>query len=239
MPFVITSPLGDKVPETLRTTNKLVPQLLQELVMTRYLTEHPRLVALKDIATWIDQGKAYFQAATDVDWRSAGLLYYYSFLNFAKAYLAASGRFTIQALETTSLYHGLKAEAQAVPTFLDYQIQIFPPKQNNRDNVFAHFYELVTGSRWPYTDTIIITLRDIAGYCLEITAECLKLFQIPRKIFPCQSLLRISQNEVWFELMALKGAENIIVRYTRFHGHPDRHIMPEGVCDEKASIVHA
>ncbi|MBT3713463.1 MAG: hypothetical protein HN736_19235 [Anaerolineae bacterium] len=74
MGFIVHFPLK-KNPTILSTTNQLVPQIWQELVMVRYLKQKG-ISAPKATAPWIDQAKTYFIDATNADWRSAGLLYY-------------------------------------------------------------------------------------------------------------------------------------------------------------------
>ena len=48
---------------------------------------------IREIEPFVEQAKFYYLDAHKSDWRSGGLLYYYSFLNLAKAYLIREGGF--------------------------------------------------------------------------------------------------------------------------------------------------
>ncbi|MGA7194681.1 MAG: YaaC family protein, partial [Anaerolineales bacterium] len=104
MGYVISFPFGQKhkVPRLVTTTNKITEQIWQELVMLRYLKAHQSLASPKLTAPWIDQAMTYYLDASHSNWRSAGLLYYYSFLNLAKALLAGKKRFSYRSLTTIS-----------------------------------------------------------------------------------------------------------------------------------------
>ena len=78
-------PFGSKKPTDITTTSKPQIQLWQELTMLRHVSGANSIYARETIAPWIDQAKIYFLDACSSNWKSAGLLYYYSFLNLAKA----------------------------------------------------------------------------------------------------------------------------------------------------------
>ena len=97
MGFIKYMPLGNKGPRDIFTTNLLEKQLWQELVMIRYMKNPKGINAKIASASWIDQAKTYFIDAYKSNWRSAGLLYYYSFLNLAKAFLTIKKVITYSA----------------------------------------------------------------------------------------------------------------------------------------------
>ncbi|MCJ7546148.1 MAG: YaaC family protein [Deltaproteobacteria bacterium] len=210
MAFIIYLPLGQKAPITLKTSNALVRQLWQEFIMLRHLSKPKNIKARKAIAPWIDQAKTYFLDASSADWRSSGLLYYYSFLNLAKAFIVAKRLLTYNLLDTTAIYHGLHAELQSISELTEFEIQIFPPIYKGRNNVFSYFYEAVTNEKWPYKDKVTITVADIAGYCSDISAELLSLYKIGPKTVVVQSLVRDSKNQSWFEMLVPDRDVNII-----------------------------
>ncbi len=181
--------------------------------MLRYIKG--KLNAPKSISPWIDQAKIYFLDSTHINWRSAGLLYYYSFLNLAKALLVASRKFTYKSLDTISIYHGLHSKLQDISSIIDYEIQISPLTVKNGgraiDNIFSNFYQVVTGNKWPYQNEITVKLGDVLGYCLEIAVECKKLFNIERRIIITQSLYRTVGYESWFE-MAIPDSQVHLVK---------------------------
>jgi hypothetical protein len=203
--FIEFFPLGEKHVLDLKTSTSLEVQLWQEFVMLRHSTTTKRIAAPKSIAPWIDQAKTYFLDAWNSDWRSAGLLYYYSFLNLAKAYLVAKRTFTYKFLDSTSVYHGLSADLQSPTSLSDYTIKVYPQVVGNRHNVFSNFYHTVTKSEWPFSEEISLQLSDVAGYYPEISAELSRLFGISKGIIPVQSLLRLSGNDVWFEMIVPKA----------------------------------
>lgn len=170
--------------------------------MLRHLKGQRYISAPKAIAPWIDQAKAYFLDASKSDWRSAGLLYYYSFLNLAKALLVARRQFSYKTLNTTSVYHGLHADLQTISFLVDYEFKIFPQKLNRRNNIFSYLYKIITGTDWPFDTILEVKVGDIAGYCQDVSAEYQKLFNVEHRIIPSQSLLRIVNNQIWFEMTA-------------------------------------
>jgi len=200
MGFIVYFPYNQNAPTTLSTTNQLIPQLWQELVMLRYLKGQKHLAAPKAITPWVDQAKTYFLDASKSDWHSAGLLYYYSFLNLAKALLVSKRQFSYKALNTTSIYHGLQADLQNISLLVDYKFKIFPPKQGVRNNIFSHLYKVITGEKWLFGKEVEISVGDIVGYCQDISSECQNLFNIEHRMVQSQSLLRVSNNQIWFEM---------------------------------------
>ena len=213
MAFIIYLPLGPNAPITLRTSNALVNQLWQEFIMLRHLNKPRNIKSRKAITPWIDQSKTYFLDASQVDWRSSGLLYYYSFLNLAKAFIVAKRLLTYKLLNTTAIYHGLRADLQSINELTEFEIQIFPPTYKGCNNVFSYFYEAVTNQKWPYQDKVAITVADIAGYCSDISAELLSLYKIEHKMVISQSLVRDSKNQSWFEMLVPYQDVKIITKH--------------------------
>jgi len=211
--FIIYLPFGQNAPITLRTSNALLDQLWQELVMLRYLKKPRNIGARKAITPWIDQSKTYFLDASRADWRSSGLLYYYSFLNLAKAFIVAKRLLTYKLLDTTAIFHGLRAELQSISELTEFEIQIFPPTYKGCNNVFSYYYEAVTNQKWPYQDKVTITVADIAGYCSDISAELLSLYKIDHKIIRSQSLIRDINKQSWFEMLVPRLNVNVVKKH--------------------------
>jgi hypothetical protein len=199
-----------KSPNVVTTSNRLDDQVWRELVILRYIKS--RIAAKKSIAPWIDQANVYYRDASKSDWRSGGLLYYYSFLNLAKALLVAKRKFTYKSLNITQIHHGLSSDLQQINNICDYKIKIHPPTSSNgRKNVFSNFYQIVTNERWPYRSVIEITLLEILGYSTEITSECKNFFNIDLQIPFLQSLIKLEGNEVWFEMAIPSHQANILL----------------------------
>lgn len=210
MGFIVFSPLGKKNPTIIRTTNKLVDQLWQELVLLRHLKGKEKVNASKSISPWIDQAKTYFLDASRSDWRSAGLLYYYSFLNLAKSLLVVKKSFTYKSLNTISIYHGLRADLQNIIKLTDFKFDIFPAQQNRRNNIFPYLYKVMTNEDWPFANAITVQVGEIAAYCEDIAIEMNRLFNIKPRVISLQSLLRIENNQAWFEMAVPTSQIDII-----------------------------
>ena len=210
MPYIIYFPYNEnKIPQQLTTTNTFIEQAWQELTMLRYL-KVKHISSPKLIAPWIDQAETYYLDSIHSNWRSAGLLYYYSFLNLAKALLVAKRRFKYKALDTSVIHHGLSASLQDISSLKDYEIQIFPPSMRGNKNVFSNFYEIVTNCKWDYQNPVTIKLQDILGYCPDVSVESKQLFNIGKRIFPIQSLHREVNQNMWFEMIVPKAYTNVI-----------------------------
>ncbi|MGA7192939.1 MAG: hypothetical protein WBW94_04845, partial [Anaerolineales bacterium] len=91
---------------------------------------------------------------------------------------------------------------------------IYPPssKKGGRKtkNVFSNFYEIVTGTNWPYQTAITLKPRDFIGYCNQISHETKVLFNIDRRMTLIQSLYREVQNEMWFEMAVPKDDIDLV-----------------------------
>lgn len=196
------------------TRGKLSTGIWQQLVLLRY--RKGSIHAQEATASWVDQAKAYYLDAEKCDWRSSGLLYYYSFLNLAKVVLVSKGKLKVEDIQSKHIYHGLHSSDKSSPSsLLDYEITICPPpnKKGGSRNIFATFYEAVTNEPWPFKKDICIKLKEILGYCDDISAELEEVFKIKPQPIYVHSLIRIDQCEqkLWFELMVGKGMESIII----------------------------
>jgi hypothetical protein len=192
------------------STNAPEKQLWQELVAIRFLHKPKNIHASKATAPWIDQAKIYFTDACKSDWRSSGLLYYYSFLNLAKAYLAAKRSASAKVLKSTSSYHGLSVDPQAPRKITDFELRIHPPVFKGKHNVFAKFYEIFMGAKWPHTQEITVKLSDVLPYCRELTTEISNFYGIETYIIYAYSLLRDNGSAAWFEMLVSADKQAII-----------------------------
>ncbi|MFO1436217.1 MAG: YaaC family protein [Gammaproteobacteria bacterium] len=209
MPFRTFSPARQTA--TLITTAPLAQQVWRELVLLRHTGATHNIKTPDEIAPWIDQAKTYFLDAIKSDWRSAGLLYYYSFLNISKALLVAKGILDYQTLHTTAIYHGLSASSQAITDLTTFEISIFPSTFRNKQNIFAHLYQAVTNHNWPHNAELTIPLSDFSPYCVDITTEQSQLFSILPRVTTVESLVRGTQKEVWLDMIVpIVNADEII-----------------------------
>jgi hypothetical protein len=170
------------------------------------------LHARKATSPWVNQAKTYFLDAASSHWRSAGLLYYYSFLNLAKAFLVANRVSTYKKLDSTSVYHGLSAELQAPRLITDFELRIYPPIARGRDNIFSLLYQTVTKTSWPFRKEETIRIADVAGYCQDISIELKSLSGVKNEMMKAQSLLRFVGDEVWFEMIVPRSVATTVRR---------------------------
>ncbi|MFW9882239.1 MAG: YaaC family protein [Candidatus Thorarchaeota archaeon] len=201
MAFIIHSPFGRREPIILNTTNDVVSQIWNELALIRH-TKSNYIKGKKSIPPWIDQAKIYFTDAISSNWRSSGLLFYYSYLNLAKALLVGKGLFSYKQLNTNSIYHGLSAELQDIKSLTDYIIKIHPKKLRHYDNVFANLYTTTTNKSWPFRNSIEIKLSEILQFCISISSEIFEIYKIPPVCAFVQSLIRIDKSFIWYEILS-------------------------------------
>lgn len=202
-------PFGDKWTHDISTTTEKEMQLWQEITMLRHKSNNS-IYGKVVTAPYIDQAKTYYQDARKSHWKSSGLLYYYSFLNLAKAFIVSKRSLPASYLKSTSIYHGLQANPQNPAEIINFNINIHPPISNNKKNIFSLFYEKLTGHNWPFTNTINIPLSDILGYCDEISHELNSFYGTEKKGFHLQSLIRNEGNLIWFELVIPDQHINIL-----------------------------
>jgi len=127
MSFILFTPTNEYLPLEIKTTNNLTEQILEEFEYIKFGRNNRPLT--KSISSCIDQACIYFRDAVKSNWRSSGLLYYYSFLNYAKAYLGMKRVVTGKELTTTKILHGIKADPlESVSNLMDYEIKIFQPR---------------------------------------------------------------------------------------------------------------
>lgn len=201
MPFIKHIPYGSKMPTDVWTTCQREIQIWQELTMLRHVSGANSIYAKETTASYIDQAKVYFLDAFKSNWRSAGLLYYYSFLNLAKAHLATNRAISGKTLKSTSIYHGLTALPQNPKSIINYKVEIHPPGNNRNRNVFSYFYQTLMNVSWPFKNTVSIRISDIIPFCEDITHEVFNFYNIPKNNIEILSLARKDKSNWWFEML--------------------------------------
>lgn len=199
MAFIKYSPYGKRKPHDLVTTTDRELQLWQELTMLRHCTTNG-IYGKAVTAPYIDQAKIYYHDARASNWKSAGLLYYYSFLNLAKAIIVSKRGLSGAYMKSTSIYHGLSSEPQNISEIVDFSINIHPPESNNKKNIFSLFYKKITNQEWPFNSTVSLIIRDVVGYCIDISHELANFYGTSGKCVTLQSLIREVGNSIWFEV---------------------------------------
>jgi hypothetical protein len=201
MPFIKHIPYGNKIPSDVWTTCQKEIQIWQELTMLRHVTGTNAIYAREATSSYIDQAKIYFLDASKSNWRSSGLLYYYSFLNLAKAHLVTNRAISGQKLKSTSIYHGLTATPQNPTNIINFKIEIHPPGKNKNRNIFSHFYQKLVHQPWPFKNVISISISDVISYCDDISHEMFNFYNIQKDNIDILSLARKDNSNWWFEIL--------------------------------------
>ena len=205
MSHVRYNPLGSTSPYDITTTSDSVKQLWQELTMIRHRGAQG-LYGKVVTAPFIDQAKIYYQDACKSHWKSAGLLYYYSFLNLAKAYIISRRAVSGNKMKSISSYHGLSARAQSPNDFIDFELEVHPPTSSGgTKNIFSLFFEKFTGQNWPFSQAITISIRDVISYSDEISHEIHTFHTISGSNFLLQGIIRLDNTHIWYEIVCPDG----------------------------------
>lgn len=191
MPHIVSAPHAKQI-HTKTTSQQIYSQLLLELEILQF---QPNGL---DPAPYIEQGKFYFSDAWSLNWRSGGLLFYYSFLNLAKALLINKGVFNGTTIKGTHVDHGLSCRKQQVNNFLDLEIVIKPP---NANNVFALLYAQICREPWPFARLTSLKVRDLLPYIYDISSETETLYNIPKVGDLIYSAIRFDISNVWYEIL--------------------------------------
>jgi hypothetical protein len=110
--------------------------------------------------SFIRQAKSFYESAEKLHYRSSALLYYYSFLNLAKALITLKEPHLVKGKTN----HGIK------PGNLSDQFNQQTLKILNDNGVFSHLYKEITGEKLNNAETRVSLVR-LLGYCTDITYE--------------------------------------------------------------------
>lgn len=152
--------------------------------------------SFQDAKPLIEQGLIYFEDANNAHWRSGGLLYYYSFLNIAKALLVGTKDKDVILSEKDTV-HGLSS----VPAGEDSSLLKLCCKVNkkntnkNKLNLFKALYKKITSNEWPFDKDVQICIRDILPHMSDLQSEAENLWRIKRSIHILRSYSLIDETE--------------------------------------------
>jgi hypothetical protein len=185
------------------STNEPVDQAWQQLVLLRHVSASDRVFKNEAHKALVDQAKIYFLDARKSNWRSGGLLYYYSYLNLAKAVLFSKGIYGESIVRSASLLHGLSTKPQSTNEIPEFELTIHPKSSGATYNVFAALYEAITGTPWPFEERLTIQIGVVMPYCTEISLETKDFYGMEARFAGCQSLYRTSRTEglCWYEFL--------------------------------------
>lgn len=109
--------------------------------------------------SFIRQARTFYEAGRQLHYRASPLMYYYSFLNLAKAAICLSDPNFV----SSPVYHGLTYHVE-MSALSAQSVEVGP-----REGAFHRFYDLVTGRPIPFGCKLNIT--DLLAYCWDISYE--------------------------------------------------------------------
>lgn len=180
-----------------------------------------RKVILSQVSSYIDQAENFYTYARDSDYRSSALLYYYAFLNLAKAAILmhdpskSTGRFNHGA-SPTNLKGSLKSRALKVCVTKGEQV-----------SVFNELYKIQFGKY--LEDKKILTINSMLGYLTDNRYEVNQLIgAMSNKVHECKFyvLTNTAANNAWVVLATQQGfyPANFPNSYRRFVNNFERFI---------------
>lgn len=177
MPHILTDYTTEGL-STSRTPEKEVWALLEyyliddsahELFISKGVTDKRiRNKVVSDFQSYITQASNFYEYAKNSDPRSSALLYYYSFMNLAKAKLLTSN----PSLHEKKFIHGMK---RVVETGNLRRLTIRSERANRNDRVstFQELYKARFNANLPSTEYLKIV--DLLGYVSDIASEYTKV----------------------------------------------------------------
>jgi len=144
-----------------------------------------------ELSAYLTQAKNFYMHAKNSDYRSAALLYYYSFLNLAKAIIVLKE----PSLAGKRFNHGLRR--QKTKGSLEKLSMTLSNTNPSQVNVFSEFYKIVYGK--PFIFGVEINLMDLFSYCSSITLEYEDIAEKPNRISTVRYVIAIdaSRKKSW------------------------------------------
>lgn len=149
-----------------------------------------------ELLAYIDQAENFYSFARKSDYRSAALLYYYSFLNLAKAFIVSNK----PTLTNKTFRHGLIRKTKR-GKLIDRSFQV-QKSSTNQISVFNEIYNLEYNTHLPINKSI--SFEHTLGYITDIEDETTKLLKkSSNKIHPSKiyTFLNKKTNKCWTVLI--------------------------------------
>ncbi len=158
-------------------------------------------IAFNAFQGYTRQAKSYYIAAKSLHYRSSSLLYYYCFLNLAKAYLVLEKP---KIIINRNIQHGLSPRKTRYRTFEKQGIL-------TKKGVFSHLYECEIGTSIP-NDTFLNVLN-LFSYCREISYEYTVGEFGDCKFVPCISIILGNESTNKSVIVIGLNKSNILNKY--------------------------
>lgn len=155
-------------------------------------TKVQREYVKSELSAYIDQAENFYSFARSSDYRSAALLYYYSFLNLAKAYIVLKK----PSLVNKTFRHGICRKTKS-GKLIDRSFLV-QQSSGNTVSVFNEIYNLEYGSYLPINKSV--SFEHTLGYITDIGDETSKLLKrFSKKVHPSKlyAFLDTGTNKCW------------------------------------------
>lgn len=141
----------------------------------------------KEFSSYLTQSKNFYKYAESSDYRSAALLYYYSFLNLVKAILIVHK----PELSGKKFMHGLQRKVKEGS--LDKMSIGLSPSRNKKDiNTFDELYKFINKNDFPAKENV--TLLDLFSYSTDIAFEYEAVAGKPNNVSYVKYVIAIDSN---------------------------------------------
>lgn len=142
--------------------------LLNQGIPTRQVKQN-----FKHFQSFARQAKTYYLSAKNLHPRSAGLLYYYSFLNLAKAFLIQK----YPSIGKTKTGHGISCLPKDFSKLKTQTVRVL-----NDGGVFQKLYDLYFGTQIKKQS---LNIKELLNYCSDISYQCQIAGMGNGKLEPC------------------------------------------------------
>ncbi len=153
-----------------------------------------------ELQSYIDQAENFYKYARLSDYRSAALLFYYSYLNLAKAAIVINK----PNLSGKTFKHGINRKVKTGS--LQSRSLNIQESSGNKVAVFNELYEIINGNNLPGNRSI--SIENILGYISDISVETQKLSnKFSRKIHDVNAHVLINNDtrKCWTVLVSEFG----------------------------------
>lgn len=231
----LRQPLGKKTIQGLETDRQIADELW---ILVEYLSEVYEVglnhfiskgmnrkdakVAYKHFQSYIRQAKNYYFSAEKLHPRSSALLYYYCFLNLAKAAIIQVD----PKIGGKRIVHGINCLPKDFKKIKKQSLKILPDP--NDEGAFQKLYLLYYGQK---IKNQTISVPQLFNYCTDISYQCAISGYGLRKVEPCYyiSLINRSNKTAW-PLIGIPNFKNMD-KYKRsllvFHDKFEQVEVPE------------
>jgi hypothetical protein len=171
-----------------------VPDAGIELLKSRGIQGPSLDDAFLSFQSFLRQARAFFYAARGASWRSSPMIYYYAFLNLAKALIVTKWPEKVRHRVSHGLSHQLKDGGLEVQTLT---VQ--------REGVFPLLYEFLFGEKM--VEGLSFEILSLLAYCTDVADEIVNVKKSRFRTLPGKSRFEVNAREAYATL-AIGSFEN-------------------------------